>query len=224
MDSASPPRSSAHAYGGSSTLDTVDWGLPGVIVGAAGAVAQAVSLHRQARAEEVSEKLAVALASFDEAEILRRLTEDPRLADIVDTAVREALASVSDERVDLLMFAVRRGLETETDTEVDEAHFHTRTLASLEVAHLSVFRAVVRPRHGSGQMRDKLLVGHVSLLELASLVPGTTVVGDQILARLVAEGLVYRHETELLSIKITGGPHVSATPAGDRFATWLGVS
>lgn len=202
----------------------MDWVASDIKISGVGSVAEIVALHRQIRAEQVSARLAEIVAQFAEEEVLSRLAADPRLADIVDNAVREALASVSDDRMELMMTAVRRGLEAHSDAEIDEGHFHTRTLCALEVAHLSVFRAIVSPRRGQGQMSTRLLVGHVTIAELADLVPGAAVVLEQILARLIAEGLVYRHETELLSVKITGGPHVSATEAGDRFAAWLQVT
>lgn len=98
-----------------------------------------------------------------------------------------------------------------------------RTLVALDVPHLTVLRVLVSSRPGRGQMHGHRMVGHVSFNELAALAQGTGVVQNQILARLVAEGLAFIDDTELLTVKITGGPHVSATTAGERFAEWLGI-
>ena len=76
-------------------------------------------------------------------ELAERLQDDPRLEEIFVSAYESAIRSASEQRLVLLTRAVAKGLLSETNTQVDEAYFFTRTLLELEVPHLIMLQLIV---------------------------------------------------------------------------------
>jgi hypothetical protein len=153
------------------------------------AVLDAVQSHRTRKQALL---LAAIVERHDRAiEDLLAALSDERLLELVGSALRAAEEAHSDEKVLLLADITGEAIWSQTSAaKVDTGQYLIDVIADLQAIEIAVLRVLASPRIGHGNLSGQTIVGGLTELDLANLLPH---LGDALvvaLARLSAAGLI----------------------------------
>jgi hypothetical protein len=132
------------------------------------------------------------IANHDKAiEELRAALSSEPLLELIDSAMRIAAESHSDDKILLLANVTAEAIRPETAPEkIDTGQYLIDVLAALEPPDIQVLRVIAARRQGTGQLAGLSVTGGLDPGELAARLPALNETLGVALARLTASGLI----------------------------------